>query len=272
MHRIKLILTDIDGTILPAGASRVSARTVAAFHAALDAGLIVGPASGRGHAQIAPFFGGDETCCATAIATNGLEVWCAGQQVSEHSLPRAALERTLALVRDTPGAGLIFFEGAEPRLLAGDRSVLARIMPAYAQACRPADALPDAPVLKANVFVDADAAGTAALVDRLNAEVEGLDFDIPMTGYANIMLSGWNKGRALHELCAHLGVTPEEAVVFGDAGNDLTMFAAAGHAVAVGNATPEAASAARWHIGRCEEDAVAAAIEALAAGEWPFVS
>ena len=59
-------------------------------------------------------------------------------------------------------------------------------------------------------------------------------------------------------------------MVFGDAGNDLPLFSAVPNSVAVANAQPEAAAAARWHIGRCEDDAVAAAIEALAAGEWPF--
>jgi hydroxymethylpyrimidine pyrophosphatase-like HAD family hydrolase len=50
------------------------------------------------------------------------------------------------------------------------------------------------------------------------------------------------------------------------------MFEAVPNSVAVANATDEAAAAARWHIGRCEDDAVALAIEALVAGEWPFES
>lgn len=267
---IKLILSDIDGTIMPAGASTVSPRTVAAFRAALDSGIMAGPASGRGLVQIAPFFRGDAACCQTAIATNGLEVYCAGEKICEHRLPIAALERALDIVRDTPGAGLLAFDGTTPQLVAGDRDVLARITPAYACACVPADALLAEDVLKANIFIDADMAGTEAFVARLNDGVDGLDFDIPMVGYANIMPTGWNKGSALLTLCDHLGITPDQVVVFGDAGNDLTMFSVAGHAVAVGNATPEAKAAARWHIGRCEDDAVAAAIEALAAGEWPF--
>lgn len=45
---IRLILTDIDNTILPHGESRVSERTVSSFHRALDAGIHIGPASGRG--------------------------------------------------------------------------------------------------------------------------------------------------------------------------------------------------------------------------------
>ncbi len=267
---IKLIMTDIDGTIMPAGASTVSSRTVRAFHAALDAGIAVGPASGRGLMQIAPFFHGDTACCATAVATNGLEVYCDGEKVCEQRLPAASLAHALEVVRSVPGAGMLYFRGSVPQLVAGERDALARIQPAYARACERADRLPDEPVLKANVFIDADLAGTAAFVERLNAEVEGLDFDVPMPGYSNVMPTGWNKGSALRLLCGHMGISPDEVAVFGDAGNDLTMFSVAGHAVAVANAAPEAAAAARWHIGRCEDDAVAAAIEALAAGAWPF--
>ena len=270
--RIKLIMTDIDGTVMPKGAPSVSARTVAAFHAALDAGMIVGPASGRGRVQIAPFFRGDEACCATAIATNGLEVYCAGEKICEQRLPVDCLREAFDVVSEAPGAGMLVFDGATPYLVAGDREVLARISAPYAQAALAADGLPDAPVLKANIFVDEDRAGTEAFVDMLNEQVDGLDFDVPMPGFTNIMPAGWNKGSALRVLCKHLGVSPEEVVVFGDAGNDLAMFEVAGHSVAMGNASPDAAEAARWHIGRCEDDAVAAAIEALAAGEWPFTA
>ncbi|RRF98081.1 MAG: HAD family phosphatase, partial [Coriobacteriaceae bacterium] len=35
-------------------------------------------------------------------------------------------------------------------------------------------------------------------------------------------------------------------------------------------ATDEAAAAATWHIGACTDDAVAAAIEKLSCGIWPF--
>lgn len=267
---IKLILSDIDGTILPHGQHEVSPRTHAAFRAALDAGIVIGPASGRGAAQLAPFFGGDAACCATAIATNGLEVYHAGEKLCECRPPREGLEQLLAFVRTLPRAGLICFDGDLPVLCAGSVDDLAQVMPGYAARCRICDGLPEFPVVKSNVFMVTDEAGTAVLVDKLNAEVEGVDFDSPMVGYTNNMPAGWNKGTAVRLLCEHLGISTDEVVVFGDAGNDLTMFEVAGHAVAVANATPEAAAAARWHIGRCEDDAVAAAIEAIAAGEWPF--
>jgi hypothetical protein len=71
---IKLILSDIDGTMLPFGQRVVSPRVIASFHAAMDAGIHVGPASGRGISHVTPTFGGDAACTATALATNGMQV------------------------------------------------------------------------------------------------------------------------------------------------------------------------------------------------------
>jgi hydroxymethylpyrimidine pyrophosphatase-like HAD family hydrolase len=48
--------------------------------------------------------------------------------------------------------------------------------------------------------------------------------------------SGDDKGTGLRVVCAHFGIEPNEALVFGDWLNDIPMFRAAGHAVAVANA------------------------------------
>lgn len=267
---VKLILTDIDGTILPTGRRQVSPRTVAAFHAAIDAGMLVGPASGRGFSWIPAFFGGDAACCATALATNGLQVYLGGEKVMEQTLAAEALEALRDIVAATPQAGLVCFDDATPLLVEGTREDLAKSFPAYADACVPVDGLPTFPVVKANVFFGGDEAGMAALVGRINAEVGVLDVDRARDLFSNVMPRGWNKGAAVLWICERLGISPDEVVVFGDADNDLPMFSAVPNSVAVSGATPEAAAAARWHIGACEDDAVAAAVEALARGEWPF--
>ena len=72
-------------------------------------------------------------------------------------------------------------------------------------------------------------------------------------------------------ICDRLGIGLDEVVVFGDSGNDVEMLSYVPNSVAVENASPEAAAAARWHIGSVDDDAVPAAIEELAAGRWPFV-
>ena len=267
---VKLILTDIDGTILPRGEKVVSLRTRAAFHAAFDAGIVVGPASGRGRAWLPGFFAGDGACCATALATNGMQVYLNGEKVLERSLGRDALERVREVVAGTPRAGLLVFDGLTPLLVEGSVADLAVAFPSYAETCVAVDALPEFPVVKANVFVGTSPDDAARLVGRLNAEVPELDVDRALPTYSNVQPRGWNKGEAVRWLAERMGVGVDEVVVFGDADNDLPMRRAVPNSVAVAGATPEAAAAARWHIGACEDDAVAAAIEALARGEWPF--
>lgn len=278
---VKLILADIDRTILPEGERSVSARTVAAFHAARDAGIHVGPASGRGHAWMPSLFGGDERCCETCIATNGNQVFLDGRKLHEAHFDEESLAVVAACVRDIGGAGLIAFDGATPVLVEGRLEDLEPIFPAYADACRSDGdggpvGLSGLSATKANVFMGADGRraderATRDLVAMLNRDIPGLDFDFPELGYVNVMPEGWNKASGIDCLVEALGISLDEVVVFGDAGNDLSMFAHVPDSVAVANATEEAAAAARWHIGACRDDAVAAAIEALVRGEWPFV-
>lgn len=269
MGSIKLIMSDIDGTILPAGKKHVSDRTLAAFRAAREAGLLIGPASGRSSHQIPGFFAGDASCCATCIGANGLEVYLDGECIGRNLPPRASLERLLEVVRGIPHAGIVAFDGTTPVLCCGAREDLVLASPAYAEQAEDRAGLPDCEIVKINSFINADMDGTIEFCAMLNREVEGLDFDVPSPGFTNTMPAGWNKGAALKFLCEQAGVSPEDVVVFGDAGNDLTMFRVAGHPTAVANATPDAAAAARWHIGACADDAVAATIEAIIEGVWP---
>lgn len=267
---IKLILADIDGTILPYGKKVVTDRCVAAFHAAIDAGILAGPASGRFFSWIPGFFSGDEACCATALATNGSQIYLGGEKVLQMELDPAAVRHAIDVLRDVEGAGLIFFEGSTPYLAQGSRDDLAVCFKSYAETCLDATCVPDANITKANVFMLGDLERTREVVGLLNREVEGIDFDVPQPMFSNAMPAGWNKGAAVAWLLERLGIGRDEAVVFGDGGNDLQMFEAVEHSVAVAGALPEARDAARWHIGAVEDDAVPAVIEALAAGEWPF--
>ncbi len=269
---IKLILTDIDGTILPYGKKVVSERCVEAFRSALSAGILVGPASGRFYSWIPGFFGGDEACCETALATNGSQIYLGGELVFQKEVPAASIRCALEVLSGIERTGLLFFEGATPYLVQGEREDLRECFPSYAETCLDRDDVPESGITKANVFICGDIERTREVVARLNREVEGIDFDVPQAAFSNAMPAGWNKGEAVKWLLERLGISPEEAVVFGDAGNDLQMFGAVEHSVAVAGALPEAREAARWHIGAVEDDAVPAAIEALAGGNWPFVS
>ena len=54
-----------------------------------------------------------------------------------------------------------------------------------------------------------------------------------------IMQKGVNKAQAVERLCGILGVSPENAIAFGDNYNDLEMLQAVGHPIVMGNAPAE---------------------------------
>ena len=282
---IRLILADIDRTLLPWGLDAVPPRTRAAMHHAMEAGIRVGPATGRGFDWLSPLFSGDSACFRTCVATNGNQVFLDGRKIREANFSGDALARVAEVAAGFPHAGVIAFDGATPSLVSGRIEDLRATFPSYAAACRTradgsALGLPDFAATKANVFLARESAdGTLApagekdsraMVDALNQQVDDLDFDYPQPGFTNVMRAGWNKATGILALARELGIGADEVVVFGDAGNDLSMFEAIPNSVAVANATPEAAAAACWHIGPSSKEAVADAIEALAAGEWPF--
>lgn len=72
-----------------------------------------------------------------------------------------------------------------------------------------------------------------------------------------------NKGNALMNLAEYLGVPMECTMAFGDDANDVTMLAAAGIGVAMGNASGEAKSAADFVTDDCNFSGVAKAMQIL---------
>ena len=76
---------------------------------------------------------------------------------------------------------------------------------------------------------------------------------------------GADKGVALRVACQDLAIDPSEMVAFGDAENDLPMFAVAGASVAMGQASDVVRAAATFISATNVDDGVALAIERLLA-------
>lgn len=70
-----------------------------------------------------------------------------------------------------------------------------------------------------------------------------------------------DKGKALMSLCEHLGISTSQTIAFGDGGNDVQLLKAAGSSVSMGNAVPEARAAAKFSTLSNLMDGVAAYIE-----------
>lgn len=69
-----------------------------------------------------------------------------------------------------------------------------------------------------------------------------------------------NKGRALKDICNHLGVDPDHCIAFGDSRNDSEIILAAGMGIAMGNAEQELKDIANFVCDSCENDGIAKAL------------
>jgi len=73
-----------------------------------------------------------------------------------------------------------------------------------------------------------------------------------------------NKGEAVNRICQSLGITADNAMAFGDAGNDCDMLKFAKYSFAMANATQECKDAAEYVTLSNAEDGLAVAVEKFA--------
>ena len=255
---IKLVLTDIDDTLIPYGAPCASDRTRRAIHDFLDEGLHFGPVSGRVPNAMGWMFGGDERCFATGAFANGQIIRIDGELVREVPTDSELL-REVAGVLDELGydawltvysldeCGVTFVTSREEQL----RDCLLRV--GYGRPNRVTREPWKFSYLKSNVYCVCSRAQMTLIRDILRERVGALSFVFPSTvaPYIDISPAGWGKGEAVQLMAGELGVGLDEVATFGDSENDLSMIEAV-------------ARAARWHVGRCEDDAVARALTDIA--------
>lgn len=268
---IKLILTDLDDTLIPAGAPRASDRALAAIHGLLEAGLHFGPVSGRVPSAMGWMFGGDRACFATGAFCNGQMIYVDGKLVHEEYLETESLQRVADVLEEVEGAALAVYDvdgDGSASLVTRDVGRLEGYPELFAEVGHPTlpELDPQAAYVKANVHVAGDLARRTEVRDLLRERCLAFDFVFPSATapLVDIGPHGWDKGSAVTELARALGVTLDEVATFGDSENDLSMLGAVPNSVAVANASPEAKAHARWHIGPAACDAVAVALEDIA--------
>ena len=78
--------------------------------------------------------------------------------------------------------------------------------------------------------------------------------------FADILPEGGGKPNGLAAMLKHFGWTRDEAIAFGDGGNDVTMLDYAGIGVAMGNACDTAKQAADYVTDDIMKDGLAKAL------------
>ncbi len=264
---IKLILTDLDETLIHYGLSRATDHAIAAIHEAQAAGVHFAAVTGRIMTGLLSAFGGDEASCSTAALSNGQIVCVGGSLAHAEYLDHRALELVADLLASEPGFVLNVILDAEQRharrvIVTDDPADAGRIRTTDGDSVSCSRTLPDEPVIKANIHVLDGVSRIGEVRARLHALSDAVRFISPgsQVPMLDIAPAHWSKAKGAEILRASLGVAVDEVAVFGDAENDLELIEFYPNSVAVANATREVSDAARWHIGAAADDAVADAI------------
>ena len=126
----------------------------------------------------------------------------------------------------------------------------------------------EAGILSGPYKIEAYTDDTALLLE-LRRRIEALGFQANSAFPFNleVMAPGAGKGTAVRWLTEHMGLTRDQVMGFGDYTNDLPMLENVGWPVAVGNAIDEVKAACRIIAPACEDDGVAKTISKYVLGD-----
>ncbi|GJD37525.1 Cof-type HAD-IIB family hydrolase [Methylobacterium aerolatum] len=242
---IALVVSDVDGTLVTSD-KRLAPATLAAVARLRAAGIGFTIASARPPVGLRSLVA-DLSLDLPVGAYNGATVIGPDLAVIEETLipgdaAREAADRLMAEGVDV----WVFAAGAwhlrdpqapytdlERRTLQAEPRVTADLGPLLAAASK-------------IVGVSRDPAHLAACEGRLAAALgDRATVHRSQPYYLDVTPPGFDKGRFVTWLSRHLGIPPERIATFGDAANDIPMFARSGLAVAMGNGDAAVKAAAR---------------------------
>lgn len=259
---VRLIATDLDGTLLRADGS-LSQRTIAALGRVQEAGMVVVLVSAR-PPRIVERIG-------RAAGIGGLAICCNGALL--YDLDRSLILASTAIVPEVMLRITTILRQAIPGMCFAIESGLSvTCEPAY-YTCKPHSTTGKQHVAELSAWADEPVVKLMALhptrtPDELRDSVHellGADYSVTHSGsnFLEIAPAHVNKAAALASLCEQLHIDAREVVAFGDMPNDLPMLQWAGRGIAVANAHPLVLQIASEVTRSNLEDGVALILEQL---------
>lgn len=242
---IKLIVSDIDGTLVPDGSHQINPEIFDVILRLRAKGIQFAAASGRQWVSIESIFQPVKEKI-FYLSDNGAYVGCHGRNLFINTIERQTVMDMVKEVRNSEGLEVMVSGPDVVYLETKDQEILDWLIHGYKFQVQQVDDLTqvESEFIKVSVYRKSEVeAHTRALrnkfADRLKITIAG---DMWM----DCMKPGINKGQAVKLLQDSLLIKPEETMAFGDQLNDIEMLKQAYYSFAVGNAREEVKAAARF--------------------------
>lgn len=253
---IRLIASDLDGTLLPEGTPHINPAIYDVIRGLQSRGITFVVASGRNYGSIMSLFGEMETEL-TVISDNGGYIASAGKTMCCNGFSRELFTELVEKCRRMPGIWMMASGARQVYTDQTDEDCIRWIRTGYKSDIQIVEDLlkVEEPLIKIAIYTyDVDAAVVAEPLqkeygDRASIAVSG-------ERWVDMMVDGVNKGMALAKIQEKLGITPAQTVAFGDNGNDIPMLELAEESYAVATARPEVKRMAKHVITDLSEDSV----------------
>lgn len=260
---IRLVVFDLDGTLMDAGENVIHPPVRHAIQLALRKGVIITIATGRPFSFVRPVAVELGLEAPLICYQGGVIQEVHGRTLRNISFAAPVLESPVALARRR---GWQYYVEADGALYLDDGLEYDQaLFDIHAGPARPAPDLTavEPPPNQFSVYLPAGvmpehvaelqaAFGSAATVMRTHAN------------FINAIPAGVSKEAAVAWLAERLDVPRSAVMAVGDSDNDAAMVAWAGIGVAMGNARPSVAEKADWVAPSLEEHGAAAALERFA--------
>jgi Cof subfamily protein (haloacid dehalogenase superfamily) len=263
MTRISLVVSDVDGTLLPKDKvlTEGNTRAVRKLHEAGIGFTIVSsrPTIGMGF-LIEPL-----EINLPIGAFNGSSIVDAQlKPIEQHLIAPDVAQRSLDVL-DAFGVDIWLFTNDrwltrnpdgeyvphEKRAIKANPTIVANFTPHLTQACKIVGASSDAALLQRCETAMQEAVGREATAVR------------SQTYYLDVTPAGFDKGTFVAAIAKRLGISTDAVATIGDMQNDLAMFASSGVSFAMGNATDDVKKHATHVTDSNERDGFAAAMETV---------
>lgn len=248
---IRLIATDVDGTLVKDSSREVGDEIIEAIQRLTDQGIYVAIASGRQYGSIRRMFEPARRNL-LYIAENGAHIVRDGKTYGLTKMERVHVEEIMADLRSLykEGCHVVASTSKGCFLESKDEDFIRLISESYRNDVTLTDDIlaEDAEFVKLAIYHKESIRqiGESFLIPKWKDKVKTC-----MAGeeWVDFMDFSVDKGNALKTLQEGLGILPKETMAFGDNENDLGLLHAAGESYAVGNALPVVKEAAK-HV--CE--------------------